>query len=389
VIFQDPSYNFESTGPEYPTNGPYQVKDFVKDDRIVLAPMKYYNDMNCGGAVKQLIFAFYSDKPGMIAAAASRQTDVTQDYTPADLPALKQHTDAFTLHADPGFIFEHVEFNVDPTYNGNPNPLANAKVRAALALAVDKTGLVRSALGVGAKQANQVVAWTPLVNTPTLVQPFADKSIRGQWDPIAKKYIPSGTAQALKDAKKLLGQTSFKDGFSIDFMTTTANPVRAAQAGVIQNDWSKIGVKMNLTLVPATKFFAGWDTGGTLDHGEYQAGMFAFSGQPDPDQLKYNLMSQYIDRAASTHASINENYSGMKDSKFNKLFPAASHTFNKATRQKDYSAIQVELNKQAFWVPLYFRPQIATSDNKVFGFENNPTQFGPTANMYNWHYKSS
>ena len=40
-------------------------------------------------------------------------------------------------------------------------------------------------------------------------------------------------------------------------------------------------------------------------------------------------------------------------------------------------------------MPLYFRPQIATNDSHVFGFENNPTQFGPTANMYNWHYKSS
>jgi peptide/nickel transport system substrate-binding protein len=383
---QDATYNFE--GPGYPTNGAYTITQFVKDDRIVSSPMKYYNDENCGGAIKQLIFAFYSDKPGMIAAAASKQTDVTQNYTLADIPELRKHTDAYRLYTDPGFIFEHVEFNVDPQYQGKDNPVANADVRVALALAMDKLGLIRSALGISSAQAKTLIGWGPLVNTPNLVQPFADKKITGQWDPLKKAYVQPGTASAVADAKKVLAKTPYASGFSIDFDTTTGNPVRAAQAAVIANSWKKIGVTMNLTLIPATKFFGSWDSGGTLDHGQYQAGMFAFSGQPDPDQLHFNLQSTYIDREATTHAGSNENYSGIHDAIFNKDFPAASKTLDTKKRAALYAAIQVELNQKAYWVALYYRPQLATADSKVGNFEDNPTQFGPTANIYSWTAKA-
>jgi peptide/nickel transport system substrate-binding protein len=379
---QDASYNYEDA--TYPTSGAYQISQFVKDDRIVLKPMKYYSVENCGGAVSSLIFAFYSDKPGMIAAAASKQTDVTQDYTPADIPELRKHTDAYRLYTNPGFIFEHLEFNVDKTYNGNNNPVANPSVRVALALALDKIGLIRSALGISAAQAKGVVSWTPLVITPTLVQPFADKKITGNWDPLKKAYVLPGTAAAVSDAKKILAKTPFASGFTVDYDTTTGNPVRAAQAAVVANSWSKLGVKVNLTLVPATKLFGNWDSGGTLDHGQYQVADFAFSGQPDPDQLHFNLQSKYIDREAATKASSNENYSGIHDSIFDKNFPAASRTLDSATRAKLYAQVQVELNQKAYWDGLYFRPQLATADSKVGNFEDNPTQFGPTANIYSW-----
>jgi ABC-type transport system substrate-binding protein len=138
----DPTWNFENKS--FPTNGPYQVSEFVKDDRIVFSPMKYYNVMNCGPFVKSIIFAFYSNQDAMIAAAASRQTDITQDYTPTNLPALNQHASAFKVQAPAGFVFEHLEFNLDPTYNGQPNPLSNKNVRLALALSSTRLACSRA-----------------------------------------------------------------------------------------------------------------------------------------------------------------------------------------------------------------------------------------------------
>jgi peptide/nickel transport system substrate-binding protein len=385
---QDQTFNFESTN--YPTNGAYQVTQFVNNDRIVLKPMKYYTAMGCGAQVSQLIFAFYSSKPALIAAAASHQTDVTQNYTAADLPDLKQHTNAYKLYTDAGFIFEHLEFNLDKTYNGNPNPLATLKVRQALALGLDKIGLVQSALGISAKEAKTVVAWTPWVNTPTLVQPFADKKITGQWDPIQKKYDPNtGRGKALADAKKLLSQTTYKDGFSLDFFTTSGNPVRQAQAAVTQASWARLNVKVNVNLVPSSKLFADWDHGGILDKGQFQVGMFAFLGNPEPDGFKYNMQGKYIDREkSSTHATINENYSGIKNGAIDKAFDTAAHTFDKKVRAANYATAQVQLNQNAYWVCLYFRPTIATADSKVGNFANNPTLAGPTWNMFNWKVKA-
>jgi peptide/nickel transport system substrate-binding protein len=380
---QDSTFNFENTS--YPTSGPYQVTNFVKNDRITLRPMKYYSGMNCGAAVKTLIFSFYSSKQGMIAAASSNQTDLTQDFTTDDLKALKQSAgNNYKVSSVPGFIFEHFEFNVDPTYNGAPNPLANAKVRQALALALDKIGLIQSALGVSKSDAKNIVASTPWVDTPSLVQPFANRSITGQWDPIAGKYVQPGTSAAVADAKKLLAQTPYKNGFSTSISTTTGNPTRTAELEVAANNWAKIGVKVSPNYVPATTFFADFAHGGPLNHGKFQIALFTFSGSPEPDTFKYELQSKYIDRAASVHASINENYSGIRDPQIDKAFNIASATFDSSKRQQEYNLIQTRLNQQAYWITLYFRPQIATDGTNLVNFSNNPTSAGPTWNMYQW-----
>jgi peptide/nickel transport system substrate-binding protein len=382
-LAQNPGFNFEGTS--FPTNGPYQVTEFSKDDRIVLQPMKYYSGMNCGGAVKSLIFAFYASKQGMIAGAANGNTDITQDYTTDDLKALTNNSKgAFSIHSDPGFIFEHFEFNVDPTYNGKPNPLANTTVREALALSLDKMGLIQNALGLKGQAAKNVIAWTPWVNTPTLKQPYADTKITGEWDPISSKYVMPGTAQAVADAKKLLARTPYKNGFNTSISTTTGNPTRTAELEVAANNWNKIGVHVTPNYVPATTFFAGWSQAGPLNHGQFQIALFTFSGSPEPDSFKYNLESRYIDRNATTHVAINENYSGIKNPTIDKELTAASSTFNQAQRAKDYATVQEQLNRNVYWISLYFRPQIATANTNVGNFSNNPTQLGPTWNMYQW-----
>jgi peptide/nickel transport system substrate-binding protein len=385
---QDVRFNFQ--GPSFPTNGAYQVKEFVRDNRIVLQPMKDYNGMSRGASVQNVIFAFYSSKPGMIAAAMNRETDVTQNYTAADIPQLKKGSNAFRLHVDPGFNFEHLEFNLDPTYHGKANPLADPNVRLALALSLDKVGLVRSALGLSPTQARDITAWTPLVNTSQLTQPFADTSIKGQWDSASKRFVATtGQGQALATARQLLARTPWKSGFTLDVATTSGNPVREAQMAVLMQNWARLGIKVNPVYIPASNLFAGWQQGGTLNHGDFQVAMFAFLGQPDPDQLKYNLESRYVDRQAAVHAEINQNYSGIHDSVIDRAFERAAHTINQAERARNYAAAQVELNKQAYWIPLYFRPAIATDSGRVANFLNNPTQTGPTWNMFAWKVKAA
>ncbi len=383
----DPTWTFENK--TFPTNGPYQVSEFVKDDRIVFTPMKYYNVMNCGPYVKSVIFAFYSNQDAMIAAAASRQTDLTQDYTPTNLPALNQHAGAFKVSAPAGFVFEHLEFNLDPTYNGQPNPLSNKNVRLALALSLDKIGLLQSALQLPKKTIQNLVAWTPLINTPQLVQPFADKALRGQWDPLAKAYVLPGNGRALTDARKLLASTPYKSGFTLDFWTTTGNAGRAATQNVAAANWAHLGVKTNVQQAPASKLFGEYDKGGILSHGAFQVALFAFVGSPDPDQLKGNLMSTRIDRFAATKSiGVNGNDAGIKDPTIDAALHKEAGTFDKKVRQAAFTTIQVRINQNAYWIPLYSRPVIATTDGRVGNFANNPTQIGITWNTFAWTTKS-
>jgi peptide/nickel transport system substrate-binding protein len=383
----DAAYNFEND--TYPTNGPYQVSEFVKDDRIVFKPMKYYDIMSCGAKVKSIIFAFYSDKNAMIAAAAQKAIDMTTNYTQADLTVLNSHKSAYKVYAPPGFVYEHFEMNQDPTFQGKPNPLANVKVRQAIALAFDKIGMIRSALSVSAASAKTIAAWTPLINTPTLVQPFADKTLTGQWDPITKKYrSDTGSAGAVADAKKLLSQTPYAGGFTLQLSTTTGNPVRAAQLGVLAENLKKIGITAVPTFVPSSKYFAGWDQGGTLNHGDFQVADFAFGGSPDPDQFHQELQSKFIDRHQTVHSAVNQNYSAISSKTLEADMKGGAGTFDNKLRAKFYKAMQEELNQKADWITLYYRPQIATADSHLLNFKENPTQFGETWNTFAWTTKS-
>lgn len=385
-LSQDPTFNFE--GPNYPTDGPYQVSQFVRDDRIVLHPMPYYRTMTCGAAATNLLFVFYATKAGMIAAAASRQTDVTTNYTTADVPLLRSNRRAFTAYVQPGFAFEHLEFNTDVQYGGQPNPLNSRKVRLALALALDKLGLIQSGLGVSRAQAKQLVAWTPWVDVAGLVQPFTDKSINGQWDPVVKRFVSPGSGRALADARTLLRGTLCENGCTLDFFTTNGNPVRQAQEDVIASNWKRIGVDLSPHFVPLSVFLAGWDRGGIMVHGAFQVGMFAWGASPDPDYLKFMTQSRYIDREQTTHANLNRNYAGIHDQLIDRDFDRGAHSFNRVIRYRNYAAIQLELDKLAYWICLYFRPQINTSDPRVGNFKPGPLA-ASWWNTYEWKSQGS
>jgi peptide/nickel transport system substrate-binding protein len=385
-LFTDPTFNMESSA--YPTDGPYVVTQFVKDDRIVLKPMRYYSSMTCGARVGQLIFEFYSDKPGMIAGAAQKGTDITTDYTWADLQTLQSHTGAYKVHAIPAFEFEHLTYNMDPTYNGQKNPLHDVRVRDALNLALNKIDLIRSALQLSNAKAHQIQAWSPFIITPTFKQPYADTKLAGQWDPVTKKYVTNtGSASAIADAKKLLTEAGYPNGFSLDAYTTSGNPVRAAQFSVIQSYFKKVNVNFVPNFIPASKLFGGWTDGGTLQHSTFQVAMYADVGSPDPDNLKIIFQSKYIDRDKTSHSSTNQNEAGLKDKIVDQDFDKGAASFDPAVRLKYYTQAQVELDKAAPFDLLFYRPEIATDDGHVTNFVANPTNTGNQWNTYAWSVK--
>lgn len=387
-LYNDTSFNFENS--TYPTDGPYQVTSYLSNDHITLAPMKYYDDENCGGYVKNLRFVFYSTPQAMSIAAASHATDVTQGYTADSVRQLATNAPGkYKLHVDPGFFVEHLEFNQDATYKKKANPLHSPAVRVALALALDKAHLIRSALFLQPSQVKSFDAWTFLFNTPNLAQIYADRKLQGQWDPIQHKFLAStGYGTALADAKMLLSHTRWRRGFTLDWFTT-AIPARVASEKIAAADWARLGVKVNFHTTPSSNLFGTAQQAGILGTGGFQVSEFAYAlNTPDPDGWKYNFQSKYIDRRATGHTVFNSNNAGVVDSYLNREFNIGNSAMNSSVRARAYNGIQVEVNKLADWIPLYYRPNIVTNDSHVKNFSNNPTLAGPEWNIYNWHDQS-
>jgi peptide/nickel transport system substrate-binding protein len=390
-LFKDPSYTFSS--PAYPTDGPYQVVR-LEPKSAALRPMPYYDDMSCGAWIRNLDFTTYStansaSDTGQIQAAISGRIDVGLDFGAPALPSLLPHQGRYVVHIEPTYSFEVLQFNIDPTYQGRPNPLASAKVRLSLALALDKLGLIRTVLPVTSDQATQVEAWTPWVNTPTLVQPYADPHINGQWDPLANHgrgaYVSStGSGEALADARRLLAATPWRHGFRLDTFTTKRVVPRVVAMAAVARQWKRIGVNVVQHPVLSGDLFQDWQHGGILAHGAFQAGLFAWYGNPNPDPLSTLMESRYIDRDQRVHTVANQNYTGIRDPVIDRSFDEAGQTFNKSVRTRDFFAIQQRMNRRAYWIPLYFRPDVSTSDHRIVGFEVAPTTPSWGWNIYDW-----
>jgi ABC-type transport system substrate-binding protein len=383
----DPSFDFLSS--KYPTDGPYQVAQVVRNSRIVLRPMPYYDDLTCGGYLQEVVYTHFSSAVDMIAGAAAHLTDITFGYGLMAnlLPELDQHRDVFAVHVLPGLGYEHLTFNVDPSYGGRPNPLADIRVRLALALALHKRILTQRAQSLPAPAAARVEAWTPWINTPGVRQPYADPRITGQWDPIAGHFVSdTGTEQALRDARRLLTHTRWSHGFTLDYVSP-GGPAREMTANQVGTDWARLGVHLSSS-APDT-IFNGWDQGGVLAHGAFQvADSLNGYSIPEPDQFRIVYQSRYIDRRASVHNSnVNQNWGGVRDRVIDRAFDIAGRTFNRKVRAHEYALIQFELNEKAYEIPLYFRPEVTTSDGRIAGFSPSPTTI-QTWNIYAWHLAS-
>lgn len=374
--------------PNAPTNGPFRVVSFVRDDRIVLRPMRYYPRPRCAAPPRELIFAFYAGKASMIAAAERGETDVTGGgggYTVADLPALRAQR-RVRVHVAPGYGLEHLELNHDPTVGGKPNPLARADVRVALALALDKLGTIRGALGASRATARGIEASTFLVRTPRFAQPFAARNITGQWDPLARRYLEPGTALAVRDARRLLTRTPYRHGLSLSLITTTGNAVRTAEMATIAASLRRnLGVRVTTDAMPAGRLFAPWEQGGVLARGQFQLALDGFTGGPEPDAYRYQQGSAYIARRRGGRpCTVCGNDSAIDDPTIDRAYDRAVQSFDPRVRARWYAVIQRETNRKAHWIPLYYRPAIATDDGRVARFANNPSALGPEWNTWQW-----
>src|SRR5579872_2626977 len=385
TIFNKTTFTYED--PSYPTDGPYQPKEFVKDQRVTLQPMKYYRAITCGALLSSMVYIPYSDPAGMLADAANHNTDITQHYSFNDLSALHQQSKKVKLLITPGFFFEHLEFNMDSTYNGAPNVVHDLKVRQAMALAYDHVKQIVSANGISTSDAKNVAMYQILVYAPALhfAQPFADKSITGAWDPLANKgkgaYVTPGTKAAIADAKKLIAKSSCASGCTILFRST-GSPFRNADEAALASMWLPLGIKLDYQPVHNPPFYSNYSHGGTLQLGQYQVADIALVGGPDPSGYLGNINPKTCSRI--THKDTDVNSTCAMDNRIYTSMTKAQNTNDPKVRQKYYNQWQEVMVKNCYWIPEYLRDNIGTSDGKVKPVSMAATQYSAEWNAYMW-----
>jgi ABC-type transport system substrate-binding protein len=125
-------------------------------------------------------------------------------------------------------------------------------------------------------------------------------------------------------SKKLLKEAGYPDGFEFTLVTSPHSPDYTPCAEIMQRQFAKVGIKMNIEQK---------DWGITLKSyrtGNFQAIMFAGVWYPDPEVYCYNM---FYSKSAS-------NYFGYNDPKLDKMFEEQHTEVNLEKRVQQWRELQ-------------------------------------------------
>jgi dipeptide transport system substrate-binding protein len=317
--------------------GPFIFRSYTKDDTIRFDGNPDYWKPGVV-RVSKLIFAITVDPAVRLQKLKRGECQVMAYPRPADIPAVK---------ADPSLAMpSEVGFNLGILgYNTTKKPLDNVLVRRALDMSINKKAIIESVYQ-GAGQ----IATNPMPPT--------------QW----------GYNKSLKDApydvdkaKALLKEAGYPDGFDLTLWAMPVqrpyNPNARLMAEMLQSDWAKIGVKVNIVTFEWGEYIR------RAHAGEHEAILIGWTGDyGDPDNWLGVLLG-----CDSVKGS---NFSKWCYKPFDDLITAARSTTDLPQRTKDYMEAQVIFKDQVPFTPIAHSTVYQPISKDVTGFKIDP--FGPT-----------
>jgi peptide/nickel transport system substrate-binding protein len=311
-------------------SGPFKFAQYRRGEEIVLQSFADYWDGEPW--LKKLIYKIIPDNKARLTALEKGEIDLIDVIFPSDLIRLQKNPN-FRILKLYGMNICYIAINT------THKPLDNVKIRQALNLAVDKMKLTRMFYfgGYG-------------VPTNRILSPaFWGFSAL----PTPGKYNPA-------EAKELLAEAGYKDGFSINLLSIPrARPYVPDPIGVseeIKKQLADIGVKVQIIVPPTYD-----DFGNMLLEGKHD---LALSGWIDttghPDYTLNSLLSgkMYVFNLSRWHNKLFDE----------KLEAARELPINDISgRIKLYNEAQEIFEREAPWIPLFHTKNFVIYNRKVKG----------------------
>lgn len=259
-------------------------------------------------------------------AVQTGQVDITQ-YVPYPTWTTLQNSPSVKVDGAQNATMLYLQFNVAQ------KPFSDVRVRQAVAYAVNRPQVVRSAyFGHG-----QVLAGLPIAKS----SPFYNPKYQNQWPLNIKK------------AKSLLAEAGYPDGFTTEFLVLETQPDHVAGSLVVQQNLLKIGIKCTIEQVDiATRLARG-------NAGAYQMHINGSSAEiNDPSGL-----ATFISGPTFYGRSAN-----FDDPQIDALLAKGTSTMGTSARKQIYDQLQAEFLKSLPIVPLATRNQGYAFQKYVSGF---------------------
>ncbi len=308
-------------------SGPFKLVKWTKDQQMV---MEKFDDYFKEGKpyLDKVTWRSIPDETARTTAIRNGEIDILLQVQPKNIPTLKKAQNV-NVKSVTGSYWEYLGLN---TENG---PLADKKVRQAIAWAVDREAI------------NKVVKFGKANVLKSGPIP------EGHWAHLDEDVYPG---QDLKKAKNLLKEAGYGDGLDITLKVgTDKHQVDAAQ--VIKQQLEKVGINVKVLSQEKSVFFE------ALGKHEFEMTVVGWVGFVDPDEFLYNIF----------HTDGMYNQQGYSNPEVDKLLEQGRKELDKEKRKEIYDKAQKIIAEDAPMVFLYANPQTSAIRDRVEGFDVNPT----------------
>jgi peptide/nickel transport system substrate-binding protein len=287
----------------------------------------------------EIFIRFVPDDASQVAALKAGDADMGTFISYADVPALKDA--GLNIMVEPNGYSEWMFFMVN---EGKSHPaLLDVNVRKAIAMAIDREGIVRDLLLGLPKVPASFWDALPYYNDPPLVNyPYDPEQAKALLD-------AAGWVDANGDGVRE------KNGVDLEIdHATTIREIRQDTQAVMQQQLGAVGIKLNVFPVDDTLYFASYADNGPAARGEYDIQEWSDGPLfPDPD-LYYWL----CDQIPTDENPTGENWFYICDEELDSLIKLQSTQVNAAERQKTISKINQLFYDKVYIIGLWQDPDV-------------------------------
>jgi peptide/nickel transport system substrate-binding protein len=284
---------------------------------------------------------FYSEEAAMVAALLSGELELVANLTQSGVRTVK--TPQLQLFTARGARHTEVPMRVDMA-----NPLKDRRVREAIALTLDRPGIVKTLFNNLADVGND--------------SPFAPVY------PSTSKKVPQ-RVRNLAMAKKLMAQAGYPRGFKVTLTAWGTNEIPQL-AQIIQRSVKAIGIDISLQLQTGTVYFGGSQSGppkgwGSTPWLNAPLTVTGWNARPVPNVL---LTSSIKSRGVW-------NASHYSNPKLDRVIDRYLSSITVSDQQKYSAQIQRAMLHDTPVIFPYFNRTIQAGSTKLRGYESDPQEF--------------
>ncbi|CUA83166.1 MULTISPECIES: ABC transporter substrate-binding protein [Gulbenkiania] len=308
--------------------GPFVFRSYQKDSAIRYAANPDY--FRSKPRLDNLVFAITPDATVRVQKLLRNECQLIIQPKPTDLASLSANRDV-VLRSTPALAVGYLNLNLEKVPQ-----LKDVRVREALALAIDRKGLLSQVYLDAARPASSLVPPPAWAFDPTLKPVSQDVAL----------------------ARKKLAEAGLAEGFSMELwampVTRLTQPNGKLTAEMIQADWAKIGVKTDIKTIGWGEYIKMGRSGG------YKGAMvLGTGGTTDPASFLGMMNCGGIDQV---------NFSRWCNKNYDALFARAKAERDPNRRAALYRQAQGILMKELPLIPLAYPNAYAAWRKTVHGY---------------------